>query len=142
MTSLSMRISDNIPREDSSSVDLHEGIPWNAENIDTYSDLISSLSSIKKILVLVFSTPTCTPCKKLKQRIYSSGKGIASRESEKVQFVYINVQENEECCSRFHITRIPLVCIGRISDDGERFETQKSMTGNQLEELERYLHNM
>ena len=73
---------------------------------DTYEDLIREISKETKILILLFSSPICTPCKKIKRQIES---GIGERVIDKGQFFYVNIQENGGVLSILIYKKYPIL---------------------------------
>jgi len=112
---------------------------------ETYDDLMTEIqgkNKEEKLIVLVFSSSFCTPCKKLKQKIFSeiTGEGISERLHSKFIFFYVDVQNNGECVEYFKLLRIPHVEIGRITKG--RFEKQISMTGSEADKLEEHMSKL
>jgi Thioredoxin domain-containing protein len=104
---------------------------------DTYDGLIQEISKESKLSILLFSSPICTPCKKIKRQIES---GIGERVIDKGQFFYVNLQENGECVEHFNIQRIPHIVIGTVKEG--KFITQRTISSNEMSKLEQYIREL
>jgi thioredoxin-like negative regulator of GroEL len=103
---------------------------------DTYEGLIQEISK-ETVSILLFSSPICTPCKKIKRQIES---GIGERVIGKGQFFYVNLQENGECVEYFNIQRIPHIVIGTVKEG--KFITKRTVPANEMGKLEQYIKEL
>jgi len=83
------------------------------KSIDQWNEIVAAHESNGNILVCKCSANWCAPCKALAPKIESLAQ---TYDIEKVLFLSIDIEENEEIANKFNITSLPTTLIIKNCD--------------------------
>ena len=111
--------NDSIPIMTSSQI-MCKPISSSASNYDELIEELRRYQNSSKIIVLLFSLPTCAPCKNLKKFIYDEQKktGYCQKLESVVQFIYVNLEVSRDCVEKFNIMSVPHAIFASITEEG------------------------
>jgi thioredoxin 1 len=88
--------------------------PIYVKDIKTSFELINILNKYsnekEKLCVVMFTASWCAPCQRIKSEIYNESKeeGMATKYTNDVVFVYVDIEENPQLAKEFNIESVPV----------------------------------
>lgn len=82
-----------------------------------------------KLCVVMFTASWCGPCKNIKKEIEGT-HGLAELYKDKVQFFYVDIDDNPSLATEYTITSIPVFYFMICKKNGIEFACNKMKGGN------------
>ena len=76
-------------------------------HIDSFSQLKKLMNEDKMLYVLMFTASWCSPCVKIKEKIYNKTTECILSEFENVTFFYIDIEKNQILTDEMGLSSVP-----------------------------------